>query len=151
MILLLTSPPPPETTILQDETLTTRFSHLSGNSYKSDDLSQISCSLLKIFPLFSDRIDHLELPGSSSNHTSIIIFMYCSYMCIHAKSLQLCVPASSVRGILQARILEWVAVPSSRGPSPPRDWIWISSVSCIGRWVLYHQHFLGSLFAVTVL
>ena len=121
MILLLTSPPPPETTILQDETLTTRFSHLSGNSYKSDDLSQISCSLLKIFPLFSERIDHLELPGSSSNHTSVIIFMYCSYMCIHAKSLQLCVPASSVRGILQARILEWVAVPSSRGPSPPRD------------------------------
>ena len=28
---------------------------------------------------------------------------------------------SSVRGILQARILEWVAVPSSRGSSHPRD------------------------------
>ena len=31
------------------------------------------------------------------------------------------------------RILEWVAVPSSRGSSPPRDWTCISYVSCIGR------------------
>ena len=30
-------------------------------------------------------------------------------------------PGSSVRGILQARILEWVAIPSSRGSSRPRD------------------------------
>ena len=31
-------------------------------------------------------------------------------------------------GILQARILEWVAMPSSRGSSQPRDW---TQVSCI--------------------
>ena len=30
-------------------------------------------------------------------------------------------PGSSVRGILQERILEWVAMPFSRGPSLPRD------------------------------
>jgi len=30
-------------------------------------------------------------------------------------------PGSSVHGISQARILEWVATPSSRGPSQPRD------------------------------
>ena len=30
-------------------------------------------------------------------------------------------PDSSVLGILQARILEWVAMPSSRGSSQPRD------------------------------
>ena len=30
-------------------------------------------------------------------------------------------PASSVMGILQASILEWVAMPSSRGSSQPRD------------------------------
>ena len=44
---------------------------------------------------------------------------------------------SSVHGILQARILEGVAVPSSRGSSPPRDRIHVSYVSCTGRWVLY--------------
>ena len=30
-------------------------------------------------------------------------------------------PDSSVQGILQARILEWVAMPYSRGSSKPRD------------------------------
>ena len=31
----------------------------------------------------------------------------------------------TVHGILQARILEWVAFPFSRGPSQPRDWTWL--------------------------
>ena len=35
-------------------------------------------------------------------------------------------PGSSVHGILQARILEWVAMPSSRESSPPRDQTHIS-------------------------
>ena len=52
-------------------------------------------------------------------------------LCMHAKSLQSCLtlcdpmdrslPGSSVCGILQARILEWVAMPSSRGSFQPRD------------------------------
>ena len=37
-------------------------------------------------------------------------------------------PGSSVCGILQARILDWVAIPFSRGSSGPRDW---TRVSCI--------------------
>ena len=40
-------------------------------------------------------------------------------------------PGSSVHGILQARILEWVAMPSPRGSSRSRDWTHISCVSCI--------------------
>jgi len=46
-------------------------------------------------------------------------------------------PGSSVHGILQARILEWVAISSSRGSSQPRDWTWVSCVSCTGRQILY--------------
>ena len=52
-------------------------------------------------------------------------------VCMSAKLLQLyltlCDPmdfgllSSSVHGLLQARILDWVAMPSSRGYSPPRD------------------------------
>ena len=38
-------------------------------------------------------------------------------------------PGSSVHGILQARILQWVAIPFSRGSSPPRDRTWFSSVA----------------------
>ena len=35
-------------------------------------------------------------------------------------------PGSSVHGILQARILEWVAISYSRGSSRPRDQTWVS-------------------------
>ena len=48
--------------------------------------------------------------------------------------LTLCDPMdcdSSVLGILQARILEWVAMPSSRRSSQPRDRTCISCISCI--------------------
>ena len=38
-------------------------------------------------------------------------------------------PGSSVHGILQARILEWVAMPFSRGSSPPRDWTQVSHIA----------------------
>ena len=38
-------------------------------------------------------------------------------------------PGSSVHGVLQARILEWVAIPFSRGPSRPRDQSWVSHIS----------------------
>ena len=44
-------------------------------------------------------------------------------------------PGSSVRGILQARILGQFAIPFSRGSSQSRDW---THVSCIGRQILYH-------------
>ena len=47
-------------------------------------------------------------------------------------------PGSSVHGILQARILEWVAMPSSRGSSWPKDPTRGSYISCIGRQVLYN-------------
>ena len=73
---------------------------------------------------------------------------------MHAKLLQSyptlwepmdCSPTgSSVHGILQARILEWVAVPSYRGSSPPRDQTCVSYVSCIGRQILYLPVLLSS-------
>ena len=67
-------------------------------------------------------------------------------------------PGSSVHGILQARILEysgvgcqvileWVAVPFSRGSSQPRDQTHVSCVSCIaGRFLLLSHRERPSLF-----
>ena len=55
-------------------------------------------------------------------------------------------PGSSIHGILQARILEWVAIPFSGGYSQLRDWTW---VSCIAGRVLTvwatkkHAYFLS--------
>ena len=44
-------------------------------------------------------------------------------------------PGSSIHGISQARILEWVAISFSRGSSWPRDW---TPISCISRQILYY-------------
>ena len=64
-----------------------------------------------------------------------------SFLCVCTKSLQPCPtlcnpmdcsqPGSSVYGIVQARILEWVTMASSRGSSPPRDG---TCVSCLLHW-----------------
>ena len=51
-------------------------------------------------------------------------------------------PGSSVHGISQARILEWLAISSSRGSSWSRDW---THVSCIGQRILYHWTFWESM------
>ena len=65
-----------------------------------------------------------------------------------AKSLQSCPtlcdpvdcspPGSSVHRTLQARMLEWVALPCTRGSFQLRDLTCISFVSCIDRRALYH-------------
>ena len=65
-----------------------------------------------------------------------------------AKSLQSCptlchpldgrLTSSSVPGILQARILEWVAISFSRRSFQPKDQTGVSCISCIGRQILYH-------------
>ena len=47
-------------------------------------------------------------------------------------------PGSSIHGISQARIQEWIAISFSRGSSSPRDQTLSSCVSCTGNWILYH-------------
>ena len=65
--------------------------------------------------------------------------------CIHAQSCPVLhdprdcsPPGSSVHGIFLTRILEQVAISSSRGCSQPRDLTHASCVSCIDRRTLYH-------------
>ena len=53
-------------------------------------------------------------------------------------------PGSSVHGVLQARILEWLLCPPSRGSSRPRERTLTCYVSCIYRQFLYHYRHLGS-------
>ena len=78
-----------------------------------------------------------------------------AFMCVFGQSLQSCLtlcdpmdcspPGSSVDGILQARILEWVAMPSSRGSSWPRD---LNHVSCFAG-KFFTTELLGSPFVCT--
>ena len=53
-----------------------------------------------------------------------------SFVQLFATPMDLSPPGSSVHGSLQARILEWVAMPSFMGSFHPRDWNSISSGSC---------------------
>ena len=63
---------------------------------------------------------------------------------IHSVMLTLCnptgssPPASSVHGMLQARIAEPIAISYFVGSSRTRDWTCVSSGTCIGRQILYH-------------
>ena len=86
-------------------------------------------------------------------HHTVSIFFYLTrphkcqinvFLCacyVASVGLTLCDPVdcnpqgSSVHRILQARILEWVAIPCSRRSSPPRDWNFVACVSCFaGRY-----------------
>ena len=79
--------------------------------------------------------------------TTLSLFPYLGCVCVRAQLLScvwLCdpmvcsLPGFSVLGIFQARILQWVSISCSRESSWPRDWIRISYIFCIGRWIFYH-------------
>ena len=87
---------------------------------------------------------YLSLPPS----LFLMLFILCTRPCSVAQAcptffdpMDCSPPGSSVHGILQARILECVAISYSRGSSRPRDQ---TRVSCIGRRLLYQLCHLGS-------
>ena len=70
----------------------------------------------------------------SSKHMVIYCYLVvksCPALC---DAMDCSPPGSSVHGIFQARILEWVPISSSRASSQSRD---RTCISCIDRWILY--------------
>ena len=78
---------------------------------------------------------------SGTRYTTAAVAKSCLTLC---NPVDCSLPGSSAHGILQARILEWVVMPSFRGSTQPRNWTQVSYISCIGRRVLYHQCHVGS-------
>ena len=66
---------------------------------------------------------------------------HCAVCSVMSNSLDHSPPGSSVHGISQARVLEWVAMSSSRGSSQSRDCAQVSCVPCIAG-----GFFAGGLF-----
>ena len=107
--------------------------------------SSLSWPCQKYLGSHSRTFQHLAT--SPCSHATILSYLNVSWniACVHAKLPQSCPtlcecspPGSSVHGILQARILEWVAMPSSRRSFPPRNWTHISGVSCLsGRFFIH--------------
>ena len=63
----------------------------------------------------------LRHPGNpiSREGVCVLFTQSCPTLC---NPMDCSLPGFSVRGILQARLLEWIAIPFSRGSSQPRDW-----------------------------
>ena len=102
--------------------------------------------------LYPIRLPSLSMPARNDilrDRLNVYLLLYHKHLlyfrcCLVAKSCPtlfetpwtVCSPTdSSVHGISQARILEWVPISFSRGSFIPRDW---THVPCIGKWVLYH-------------
>ena len=109
----------------------TKVSNRIHNMLPQKMLRKAECDCTKALSRRCDGID------------SVVCILHCC--CLVAKLCSILwdpmdhnLPASSVPGISQARILEWVAISFSRRSSLPRDRIQISCISCIGRQILYH-------------
>ena len=70
------------------------------------------------------QINHVFLSWVSLVH--MLVTQLCLTLC---DPMDCSPPGSSVHGILLARILEWVAIPCSRGSSPPRNGTWVSCIA----------------------
>lgn len=82
----------------------------------------------------------ISLSGNFS-HKAVICCMLCSVAqsCPTLRAPVDCsLLGSSLRGIFQARILKWIAISSSSFLTQGSDW-YLSCLSCIGRWILYHS------------
>ena len=99
-------------------------------------------SIAQMVPSFVHNLnDFLASVSNLHRLQNITAFKSCPALCDPMDCSQ---PGSSVHGILQARVLEWVVIPFSKGSIQPRGWIFNSYDSHIGRRVLYHLHHLGS-------
>ena len=68
----------------------------------------------------------------------VCVFMLTQLHLFWGDPMDCSLPGSFIHGIFQARILEWVTLSFSKGSSQPRHQTHASSVSCIGRQILYH-------------
>ena len=69
----------------------------------------------------------------------VLVMCVCAQLCpTLCDPMDCSPPGSSVHGIVQARILEWVAISYSRGSSQPRNQTRVSCGFCIGQSILYH-------------
>ena len=109
---------------------------------RSPSLKMMLCWILQKFP--SILILESNLLSYSLTKAVFNLFLCCAVLCVVAQSCPtLChlmdcsLPGSSVHGIVQARILEWVAMPSSRESSQIRDWTRFLALQA-DSWLSHH-------------
>ena len=86
-------------------------------------------------PYFNEHILYfLWKPGQNKNICFLSVLVHAQSRLTLWGSMDCSPPGSSVHGISQASILEWVAISFSRGSSQPRNW---THIYCIGRQILW--------------
>ena len=102
----------------------------------SQHLNQWVCKVMQKYPpkvpaFLSTKQESLS-PATclsiflSIHHGCVLVISACTTPC---DTVEHSPPNSSVHGILQARILEWVVIPSSRESSQPRGWTQVSHIA----------------------
>ena len=89
---------------------------------------------LSSFLFFTSPVSNGQASGTAENSLRLVVSSALRRMQLFCNPTDCSPPGSSVRGILLARILEWVAIPFSRGSSQPKDRTHISLGFCtVGR------------------
>ena len=120
----------------------------SAKPHYLQSLTSLLCGLCHAVPQLRTHfsLDLISNPSLKFKTATFSFSWTCGlssiFACLHAKSLQscptLCDPVdhrplgSSVHGTVQARILEWLVMPFSRGSSQLRDQTSVSLISCTG-------------------
>ena len=94
--------------------------HFSRRSSWPRDWTQVTCIADSFFTVWAIREAHIEHERKWSHS----VMSDCDHM-DHS------LPDSSIHGIFQARVLEWIAIAFSRRSSQSRDWTWVSCI--LGR------------------
>ena len=102
------------------------------SSTECNDRHTLLENLAKHLPVY---LLHYGMLLLKTQHTMLLLFQLLSHVQLFCDPTDCSLPGSSVHGISQARILEWVAISFSRRSSLTRD---ETRASCIGRWILYH-------------
>ena len=97
-----------------------------------------TCNVSEICDLFYPFSSYILSSSSNEPLPMLSYAQSCPALC---DPIDCILPGSSVHGVLQIRILEWVAMPSSRGSSQPRD---RTQVLCIAGRFFNHLSYEGS-------
>ena len=125
--------------VAQDTGACCVFSKMTNSSSSGASLATVLCALYAFVschrPVLCRGSTPVRFTDAPTARASTLSLQLCLTFC-DPKDYSL--PGSSVHGILQTRTLERVAMSSSRGSPPSRDLTCVSSISCIGRRILYH-------------
>ena len=84
-----------------------------------------TCTIVPRYPWTPPQISK----SVDAQLSCILVGLVASIMSDSCDPMDCSPPGSSLHGILQARILEWVAIPFSRGSSRCRNWTWVSCIA----------------------